>query len=968
MLEVIHLTKLYKTKGGADVRALDDVSLRFPEKGMVFLLGRSGSGKSTLLNVCGGLDSPTSGEIVVKGRSSKDFTQSDFDSYRNTFVGFVFQEYNILDEFSVEDNIALALELQGKPKDKKTIEKLLADVDLSGYAKRKPNTLSGGQKQRIAIARALVKNPEIIMADEPTGALDSSTGKQVLDTLKKLSENKLVIVVSHDRDFAEQYGDRIVELKDGKIISDVSKARAKSAALSANLTVSGDTLCVKSGAALSDTDFEAVKAFLTRTEGSVVISGDQREISLFKQVSRLQDDGSKEVFRPTDEKQTPKKEYSPDDSRFIRSKLPARHAVKIGISGMKSKPLRLFFTILLCTVSFVMFGLLSTMMVYDEEATMKSNLRSSDYTTMSVSKRYRMTVERGEGEYFSALEEEQETPFTPAEVEAYRERFGSAVPAIRFEESFYNANQSDLYYRNENSYAIPASKADLSEKMICGVLPEKDDEICISSYQADCFIENGLRDPDKNNTLYTLTDKNSLLGKKAVLDDIFFTIVGIYDCGEIPSSYNSLKNPTTEYDYQLENAFRSDVELYQAAVFSDSRFNSLFGLEKDFYDFFSPREIEIEDNNTRFYYTYFGKLRYKVPYLFFEEGKTQLNKGEVVLSPSAFVEFFKTAITDKQNTLFGGELDEFILQYLNTLKDGLSLADRLLSLDCGYNTQTGENLDAETISEYAADIFAFMKEWDISLNTFRLENYSLSHPFTPVGITLTNNRGYRRIPSYYILTDEETAKTLDESPFYNTNDARQITNYKVPDDALYDAIIVPYDHSAAQTDFLAANAGNWKADDSKLTLNCAVAQGVQSASQTVDSLYKILLYAGLAMAVFSALLLCNFISVSISYKKKEIGILRAVGARSFDVFKIFFSESLVISVICILLSCAGGIVACHFINAEVSALLAGASIFVFGPLSVLMLVGVALVTALVATFLPVYHTAKKKPVESIRAL
>lgn len=230
MLEVIHLTKLYKTKGGADVRALDDVSLRFPEKGMVFLLGRSGSGKSTLLNVCGGLDSPTSGEIVVKGRSSRDFTQSDFDSYRNTFVGFVFQEYNILDEFSVEDNIALALELQGKPKDKKTIEKLLADVDLSGYAKRKPNTLSGGQKQRIAIARALVKNPEIIMADEPTGALDSSTGKQVFDTLKKLSENKLVIVVSHDRDFAEQYGDRIVELKDGKIIS-TSARRARRAPL-----------------------------------------------------------------------------------------------------------------------------------------------------------------------------------------------------------------------------------------------------------------------------------------------------------------------------------------------------------------------------------------------------------------------------------------------------------------------------------------------------------------------------------------------------------------------------------------------------------------------------------------------------------------------------------------------------------------------------------------------------------------
>ena len=188
LLEVRELKKIYKTKKGADVHALDGVTLKFPETGMVFLLGKSGSGKSTLLNVCGGLDSPSSGEIIVKGRSSKDFSQSDFDSYLNTFIGFIFQEYNILNEFSVEDNIALALELQGKPKDKKAINALLEDVDLVGYAKRKPNTLSGGQKQRIAIARALIKSPEIIMADEPTGALDSKTGKQVFETLKKLSE------------------------------------------------------------------------------------------------------------------------------------------------------------------------------------------------------------------------------------------------------------------------------------------------------------------------------------------------------------------------------------------------------------------------------------------------------------------------------------------------------------------------------------------------------------------------------------------------------------------------------------------------------------------------------------------------------------------------------------------------------------------------------------------------------------
>ena len=165
MLEVRNLKKTYKTKGGKETKALDDISIKFEEKGLVFLLGKSGSGKSTLLNIIGGLDKPDEGEIIIKGKNSKDFSASDFDSYRNTFIGFVFQEYNILNEFSVEQNIALALELQGKKNDKEKVEDLLQQVDLLGFAKRKPNTLSGGQKQRVAIARALIKNPEIIMAD-----------------------------------------------------------------------------------------------------------------------------------------------------------------------------------------------------------------------------------------------------------------------------------------------------------------------------------------------------------------------------------------------------------------------------------------------------------------------------------------------------------------------------------------------------------------------------------------------------------------------------------------------------------------------------------------------------------------------------------------------------------------------------------------------------------------------------------
>lgn len=154
MLELKNVTKIYRTKSG-ETRALDDVSIALPEKGMVFVLGKSGCGKSTLLNVCGGLDVPDEGEIFVKGRSTKEFTSTDLDSYRNTCVGFVFQEYNILSEFSVEDNIAIALELQGKRKNPAVIADILSQVELENVAKRKPDTLSGGQKQRVAIARAV---------------------------------------------------------------------------------------------------------------------------------------------------------------------------------------------------------------------------------------------------------------------------------------------------------------------------------------------------------------------------------------------------------------------------------------------------------------------------------------------------------------------------------------------------------------------------------------------------------------------------------------------------------------------------------------------------------------------------------------------------------------------------------------------------------------------------------------------
>ena len=296
MIEVRNLKKVYTPKKGVKVNALDDVSIRFPETGLVFILGKSGSGKSTLLNMIGGLDKVDSGEIIIKNKSSKDFSQADFDSYRNTYLGFIFQEYNILNEFTVGANIGLALELQGKKATNEKINEILRTVDLEGYAKRKPMQLSGGQKQRVAIARALVKDPEVILADEPTGALDSKTGIQVFDTLKQLAKTKLVIVVSHDREFAESYGDRVIELKDGKVISDIEKYVAESNKKNESISiVDNKIISITKGYELTPEDVKMINEYLKKE--NAIISIDEMTNRDLKKFARIDDSGNKECFK-----------------------------------------------------------------------------------------------------------------------------------------------------------------------------------------------------------------------------------------------------------------------------------------------------------------------------------------------------------------------------------------------------------------------------------------------------------------------------------------------------------------------------------------------------------------------------------------------------------------------------------------------------------------------------------------------
>ncbi len=979
MFEVRNLTKIYRPKSGAEVKALDDVSLFFEETGMVFLLGKSGSGKSTLLNICGGLDAPTEGEIIVKGRSSKDFTQSDFDSYRNTFVGFVFQEYNILNEFSVEDNIALALELQNKPKDKAAIKKILADVDLEGIQNRKPNTLSGGQKQRIAIARALIKDPKIIMADEPSGALDSVTGKQVFDTLKSLSKDRLVIVVSHDRDFAEQYGDRIIELKDGRVISDVSKNSEKQKPVTKNIDAMENILRVRGGAELDKADLEEIKAFLSRAEDDVIITSGKKEVSGFKAANRINENGEREVFKETTAK--PSKAYQPEDCRFISSRLPLKHAIKIGLSGLKSKPVRLFFTSLLCIASFIIFGLLSTMSLYNSGAIFKKSMANSNQSVIRVKKEYEVDIQSYQNEKpYLSYKEVYKTDFTPEELEKLKDTYGrKAFGGVETDSTFVVYNSQHAFWMNRIDFVAFVPKDNVICRTIKGDYPENDNEVCISSYTADVLFN--CKTYDENRRIINFTKPEDVIGKTIHILGRLYTITGIFDSGEIDEKYNILKSEADKTELeQLVNSFETTLEdgLHFVAFSTENAVRTIAAERAENHqqahdyralvsvvDFYGISKLPEYANS---YYAGVSEKAEGVEFYELSDEIKTLEEGEVVIHEDLFYESVERIYTAKQIFEKDSKKHQKYVKISNLCREQKSGGSWNYGNVSGFTAFTEEQLE-----ENIQTILAALKEDGIELNLktvlFDDKTYDeLSDVMNMRIVGFWTGGPMAAEEKTVYIADDYAAKLWKTHKggllFSEEADTKFVRNFE----AFYSDIFLPYDHSKEQTEVYGDiyTDASFDNKDCRIALSGAFIENLAEVDYSIQEMSKIFLGVGIALALFAALLLSNFISVSITQKKKEIGILRAVGAKGTDVFKMFFSESAVIVIICIIISSIASIIGCNIIN-EALAQNVGAELLVFGVPSFILLVLVAVTTAVLATFLPVYNAAKKRPIDSIRS-
>ena len=952
MLETRELCKTYKPKKGVPVTAIDHVSLRFPEKGMVFLLGKSGSGKSTMLNLLGGLDQYDGGEIIIKGISSKDFSQQRFDSYRNTYVGFIFQEYNVLEEFTVGANIALALELQGKTATDEELNAILTAVDLAGYGSRKPNELSGGQKQRVAIARALVKNPEIIMADEPTCALDSNTGRQVLDTLKKLSAEKLVIVVSHDREYAELYADRIIELADGKVIRDVEAVHGEEDAQEKQLVFRSTSIEIPPDYHLTEEDRIRINEYLDNLRSGA-------SMMLPAQSQRFQD---------TDESKIPVQ----DGSKFslIKSMLPMKSAFKIGCSSLKHKRFRLVMTILLSVIAFTLFALVDTFSSYDHIRACTDSIMDSGVNYISVSK----SVKRGSGidEWWSSYGYR----LSDKDMEAIKNDTGISVTGLfsprdvnmtfigQINQTVELANGGrDINLTSFNGFAEIDEQMVKAQgfEMVAGTVPDgSKNEIAVSSALCETFIEAGWHAPlseEEQAAAYTMDEKTGekktslkfekiesakdMVGKVIRLNGTDYTISGVIDTHFDLSRYDALKESdermTTAEQlkfYMLYSEYTTAIShsLTGAAMIGKGQVAKMVQAQPNIYESNNGGfSIYGDDGNNgsvwiNLYANYVTSLN-KIPkeeIVWAAGEKTSLEENEFVISLSSLS-------VDSQDS-----------------SSVFALQQKIFALQNGEEELTTESLN-KLITDLTNGIELYYNYYYDDPDTGEWTNYPNGISSTPVKIV-----GCIKPDSDYA-----SAVVMNE----------KFANIIAGDmEGIYDTAVggMPETRKDVES-FVRYCYRNGEDVSVRYELNNAVTYELDTVNSALKVLAKVFLYIGIAFAVFAALLMANFISTSIHYKRQEIGILRAIGSRSNDVFRIFFSESFVIAMINFVLSsvlCFVGVSVINWALRKYAGILI--TVLHFGPrqLGLLLLISVGI--AAIASFLPVRRIASKKPIDAIR--
>lgn len=980
MLELRGLTKIYNENLENQVVALNHASFALPESGMVFLLGKSGSGKTTMLNLLGGLDAASDGEIVIDGISSKDFTEADYDAYRNTVVGFVFQQYNLLQDFTVAGNLALALELQGKMSKADAEQKIAAvleQVGLSGYGHRKPSELSGGQKQRVAIARALVKNPRIILADEPTGALDSKTGTQVFDVLKRLSQSKLVVVISHDRSFAEKYADRILELVDGRVVRDDLQAPGEDAPA---VTYSNTAVRLQKGTPIGAEEWAQVRAHFAGARNATMLTTGNRRAALG--------------------------DVSPaaaETIQLVGAKLPMKTALRMGLHGIKRKKLRLTVVVALCLVALLLFGMSDMFMTYDYRVTLANSVydHASTVAAFHQERFAKYTFQKGwYGDY----------PLTDEAIAQLSQELGASVKGIYCPPIVSMSLENNYYYSSAQAtnYGLYAEKisgfVDFSNEdlktyglsLLFGKMPDPGkDEIAISKYVAESFVladyrpatpevsicMKGEQDLDKDQrsyheeiswSEYLKLDKDALKAEGKVVS--------------IKANFSTEEKEVSTIEAMVGRTLFLGLREYKITGIIDTGFDTERYAEVTELDLQSQ-----EDGGDLLAYIRASELEYEREYglhcaAFVGKGKTaEIAAGyPKVLSIPGMNVMFQSPID--QGGSFSSttiaRMSDIDRDLVNFIWDG-----RGQVLYSGNPTHPVAVFEEKTVLQENEVIIPL----EMAFRTVVMEDDRLCFDHSemdnlPLPASVFPDKA--EDANYIVMVQFEDHRTsINKSTNfwavgrYDQGEAYE-SLYDLGDtvlvsDAFYEEVAEGREgvYTYAVTPMPKEKEGvqrlvDWSCDESagvRYPLMSAVSYELEAMNSTFDTLAALFRYIAMGMAVFAALMFWNFISGSISQKKKELGIMRALGARGRDVFLIFFTESFIVAVANFLLgslltfgmSFVGNMV----IRNTIGILL---SLLTFTPRQVLLLFLLSFAVAIIGSSLPIWRIAKKKPVEVIR--
>lgn len=853
MIELKNISKTYKSKKGLKTEALKDVSIKFEDKGLVFILGKSGCGKSTLLNIIGGLDKYDSGDLFINGKSTNKFKTKDFDAYRNTYMGFVFQDFNLLENYSIYKNVSLSLELQNKRIDKVKIDEILKIVGLENLGNRKPNELSGGQKQRIAIARALIKNPNVILADEPTGNLDSATGRQIFELLKELSKEKLVIVVSHDEESAQRYADRIIELKDG------------------------------------------------------IVTNDTKEVVNFE---------------------------NPKDFKLINAKLPFKYSFKMGLGNLFHKKIRLFFTLLLTTFSVICLGLMMSATSFD--------LDKEHIDTLIENNEYEVVVNN----YSKVIDYEEFAKMSfSTDLSVFEDAYGETLEITdemvidaqnktglkwhkqltivqdsqmaRFEFVADNAEQT-MYYQA----VLPLTFVELDEQEaisnLIGTLPINSDEVVISNYVADNIIQNGIylkKENNKDAEIYKPRSYNQIISDAKYIQisclNKAVKVVGIIenDLSEIAP----LKTATWD-DY----AYSWDYDAAYQILISDTAKYSRVYVGKDFIS-----SLGLKENN----------MAYATSKILVDDKYYIVSQIGYILNE---LEAFDGNNTIKFNNLANNE----IIIDVNVLND-ITNGDYQKKLDKYYEENWYiENLSTEEFTKN------YIKKNNIINRTIKTN--------------VTKDKITRSTENYeeYVIKGVILKDNYSSTIYYSKDKMSKIVTKNL---SAYNMFTTANNEEDLVKIFEA-----YPIDKASTLASTKYSEGILSCTMFIYLIKLVGEYGSVFFLIFAMFLLINFISTSINYRKKEIGILRALGCKSKDVLKMFITESSVLVIICLLFANIGINKIVDLFNGAISTFVSNDIKFlVYGNEQRIWLIAITVGIILVANLLPIRKITKMKPIDAI---